>query len=182
MRGTPEDLVRAAHAASVTDARLLEAVRTIPRAAFVPADEVASAYRDTPVPLPHGQVTTQPSPIAMMVSALGLTGSCWRAAPARAKRPPCVGSPRCCPPTRPPASPRRRSGSPAPAQRSTSSPRSTRTAIRSPTPSSDAPTSRSPAHSSEPGRPAGEARGPVTAAPDAPKASLSRMRDPPPTC
>ncbi|MET8952140.1 protein-L-isoaspartate O-methyltransferase family protein [Streptomyces sp. NPDC004129] len=45
-----------------------------PRAEFVPADEVASAYGDTPVPLPHGQVTTQPSLIAMMVSALGLTG------------------------------------------------------------------------------------------------------------
>ncbi|MFJ9848492.1 protein-L-isoaspartate O-methyltransferase [Streptomyces sp. NPDC101150] len=71
---TPEDLVRAAHAVGVTDARLLEAVRSVPRAEFVPADEVASAYRDTPVPLPHGQVTTQPSLIAMMVSALGLTG------------------------------------------------------------------------------------------------------------
>ncbi|MFJ5723850.1 protein-L-isoaspartate(D-aspartate) O-methyltransferase [Streptomyces sp. NPDC093149] len=71
---TPEDLVRAAHAMGVTDGRVLEAVRSIPRADFVPADEVASAYRDTPVPLPHGQVTTQPSLIAMMVSALGLTG------------------------------------------------------------------------------------------------------------
>ncbi|WP_435798414.1 protein-L-isoaspartate O-methyltransferase family protein [Streptomyces antibioticus] len=58
----------------MTDGRLLEAVRSMPRAEFVPADEVASAYRDTPVPLPHGQVTTQPSLIAMMVSALGLTG------------------------------------------------------------------------------------------------------------
>ncbi|MFJ9821623.1 protein-L-isoaspartate O-methyltransferase [Streptomyces sp. NPDC101151] len=38
------------------------------------ADEVASAYRGRPVPLPHGQVTAQPSLIAMMVSALGLTG------------------------------------------------------------------------------------------------------------
>lgn len=35
---------------------------------------MAPAYRGTPVPLPHWQVTTQPSLIAMMVSALGLTG------------------------------------------------------------------------------------------------------------
>lgn len=53
--GTPEDLVRAAHAVGVTDDRLLEAVRSIPRAEFVPADEVASAYRGTPVPLPTGR-------------------------------------------------------------------------------------------------------------------------------
>ncbi|MFE5053243.1 protein-L-isoaspartate(D-aspartate) O-methyltransferase [Streptomyces sp. NPDC056637] len=72
--GTSEDLVRAVRAVGVTDVRLLEAVRSVPRTEFVPADEVASAYRDTPVPLPHGQVTTQPSLIAMMVSALGLTG------------------------------------------------------------------------------------------------------------
>lgn len=30
MKGPPEDLVRAAHAVGVTDARLLEAVRSIP--------------------------------------------------------------------------------------------------------------------------------------------------------
>ncbi|WP_455356769.1 protein-L-isoaspartate(D-aspartate) O-methyltransferase [Streptomyces sp. SYSU K217416] len=71
---SPEDLVRAARAKGVTDARLLEAVRVTPRAAFVPAGHLASAYRDMPIPLPHGQVTTQPSLVAMMVSALGLTG------------------------------------------------------------------------------------------------------------
>ncbi|MEV6329372.1 protein-L-isoaspartate(D-aspartate) O-methyltransferase [Streptomyces sp. NPDC051909] len=72
---SPEDLVRAARAAGVTDERLLKAVRGTPRAEFVPAEHVASAYRDTPVPLPRDQVTTQPSLVAMMVSALGLTGS-----------------------------------------------------------------------------------------------------------
>ncbi|WP_245238280.1 hypothetical protein [Streptomyces roseochromogenus] len=35
---------------------------------------MASAYRDTPVALPHGQVTIQPALIAMTVSAAGLTG------------------------------------------------------------------------------------------------------------
>jgi hypothetical protein len=36
MRGTPEDLVRAAHAMGVTEPRLLDAVRSIPRAEYVP--------------------------------------------------------------------------------------------------------------------------------------------------
>lgn len=63
---TPWDLVRAAHAAGVTDAPLLKAVRSVPRAEFVPAHDVASAYRDAPVPLPRGQVTTQPSLITMI--------------------------------------------------------------------------------------------------------------------
>ncbi|MEV5549631.1 protein-L-isoaspartate(D-aspartate) O-methyltransferase [Streptomyces sp. NPDC052309] len=71
---SPEDLVRAARAAGVTDERLLEALRVTPRTEFVPAEHVASAYRDRPVPLPHDQVTTQPSLVAMMVCALGLTG------------------------------------------------------------------------------------------------------------
>ncbi|MCX4807384.1 hypothetical protein OG594_38195 [Streptomyces sp. NBC_01214] len=34
----------------------------------------ALAYQDIPVPLPCGQVTTQPSLVAIMTAALGLTG------------------------------------------------------------------------------------------------------------
>ncbi|MBT2407579.1 MULTISPECIES: protein-L-isoaspartate(D-aspartate) O-methyltransferase [unclassified Streptomyces] len=71
---SPDNLVLAARTAGVTDTRLLEAVRTVPRAGFVPAAEAGSAYWDIPVPLPCGQVTTQPSLVAMMVAALGLTG------------------------------------------------------------------------------------------------------------
>ncbi|MEV5481936.1 MULTISPECIES: protein-L-isoaspartate(D-aspartate) O-methyltransferase [Streptomyces] len=70
----PEDLVRAARASGVTDERLLRALQATPRSAFVPASHRASAYADTPVPIGHGQVTTQPSLVAMMVAALGLTG------------------------------------------------------------------------------------------------------------
>ncbi|MFJ2476856.1 protein-L-isoaspartate(D-aspartate) O-methyltransferase [Streptomyces sp. NPDC087659] len=73
-RPGPEDLVRAARAAGVRDERVLEALRSVPRDAFVPRAEAGSAYRDAPVPLPHGQVTTQPSLVALMVEALGLTG------------------------------------------------------------------------------------------------------------
>jgi protein-L-isoaspartate(D-aspartate) O-methyltransferase len=71
----PEDLVRALAAAGITDTRLLEAVRTTPRAGFVPAGQVAAAYRDVPVAIGQGQVTTQPSLSAMMIESLGLEGS-----------------------------------------------------------------------------------------------------------
>lgn len=70
----PEDLVDAARASGVTDERLMRALSATPRAAFVPASQQASAYADVPIPIGHDQVTTQPSLVAMMVAALGLTG------------------------------------------------------------------------------------------------------------
>jgi protein-L-isoaspartate(D-aspartate) O-methyltransferase len=70
-----EDLVRAARAAGVLDERVLDAVRAVPRAAFVPADRVQEAYRDGPVPIPHGQVTTQPSLVSRMVEAARVAAS-----------------------------------------------------------------------------------------------------------
>jgi protein-L-isoaspartate(D-aspartate) O-methyltransferase len=66
---TVEDLVRAARLAGVRDERVLDAVRAVPRAAFVPLGCVDVAYRDVPLPIPHGQVTTQPSLVARMVEA-----------------------------------------------------------------------------------------------------------------
>jgi protein-L-isoaspartate(D-aspartate) O-methyltransferase len=72
---TQEDLVRAVMAAGVRDARVLQAFREVPRAAFVPPDLAAQAYRDRPLPIPHGQVTTQPSLSARMIAALGLSGA-----------------------------------------------------------------------------------------------------------
>jgi protein-L-isoaspartate(D-aspartate) O-methyltransferase len=69
MPWTVEDLVRAARAVGVRDERVLDAVRVVPRAAFVPADRIEQAYRDAPVAIPHGQVTTQPSLVARMVEA-----------------------------------------------------------------------------------------------------------------
>src|SRR5207247_2589700 len=64
-----EDLVRAARLAGVRDERVLDAVRAVPRVAFVPLGYVDVAYRDVPLPIPHGQVTTQPSLVARMVEA-----------------------------------------------------------------------------------------------------------------
>jgi protein-L-isoaspartate(D-aspartate) O-methyltransferase len=70
-----EKLITAARRAGVVDPRVLDAIRRVPRAAFVPLDEIRLAYRDEPVRIPHGQVTTQPSLSARMVEALRLAGS-----------------------------------------------------------------------------------------------------------
>ncbi|TQK50131.1 protein-L-isoaspartate(D-aspartate) O-methyltransferase [Streptomyces sp. SLBN-118] len=72
---TPEDLVSTARALGVVDERLLQVMRVTPRSAFVPASHHALAYADVPIPISHGQVTTQPSLVAMMIAALGLAGS-----------------------------------------------------------------------------------------------------------
>jgi protein-L-isoaspartate(D-aspartate) O-methyltransferase len=70
----PEKLVAEARRAGVDDPRILEAMRGMPRATFVPDDQVRLAYRDEPVQIPHGQVTTQPSLSARMIQALRLAG------------------------------------------------------------------------------------------------------------
>jgi protein-L-isoaspartate(D-aspartate) O-methyltransferase len=70
----PKELARLVRAAGVSDARVLAAVGAVRRAAFVPAGQVSRAYRDEPVPIPHGQVTTQPSLVARMLEALALEG------------------------------------------------------------------------------------------------------------
>jgi protein-L-isoaspartate(D-aspartate) O-methyltransferase len=54
---------------------VLAAFGEVPRARFVPPAAAGQAYLDEPIPIPHGQVTTQPSLIAKMVAALELAGS-----------------------------------------------------------------------------------------------------------
>ena len=61
-------------AEGIRDRRVLATFRAVPRALFVPAEAVGQAYLDEPIRIPRGQVTTQPSLIAAMVAALGLTG------------------------------------------------------------------------------------------------------------
>jgi protein-L-isoaspartate O-methyltransferase len=58
----------------VQDERVLAAIASVPRSAFVPAQGAGLADVDTPIPIPHDQVTTQPSLVARMVEALGLKG------------------------------------------------------------------------------------------------------------
>jgi protein-L-isoaspartate(D-aspartate) O-methyltransferase len=71
----PEKLAAAARAAGVADPLVLDAMRRTPRAAFVPAAYADRAYDDGPVPIPHHQVTTQPSLCATMIAALRLDGT-----------------------------------------------------------------------------------------------------------
>lgn len=68
-------LVAAARKAGVKDERVLAAIASVPRSEFVPAERVDLANLDTPVPIPHEQVTTQPSLVARMVEALALEGT-----------------------------------------------------------------------------------------------------------
>jgi protein-L-isoaspartate(D-aspartate) O-methyltransferase len=65
-------LVAAARASGVRDDRLLAAIAAVPRADFVPPEYADAAEIDAPIPIPHGQVTTQPSLVARMVEALHL--------------------------------------------------------------------------------------------------------------
>ena len=67
-------LVKRLTAAGISDDRLLDAIAAIPRAEFVPAASRERADEDVPLPIPHGQVTTQPSLSARMIEALALTG------------------------------------------------------------------------------------------------------------
>jgi protein-L-isoaspartate(D-aspartate) O-methyltransferase len=63
-------LVERAAALGVADQRVLEAMRQIPRVAFVPPAARLIANRDAPVPIGHGQTTSQPSLIAHVVAEL----------------------------------------------------------------------------------------------------------------
>jgi protein-L-isoaspartate(D-aspartate) O-methyltransferase len=71
---TQQELVETVRAAGVRDRRVLSALSEVPREAYVPPVLAADAYLDRPLPISHGQVTTQPSLIARMIAALRLEG------------------------------------------------------------------------------------------------------------
>jgi protein-L-isoaspartate(D-aspartate) O-methyltransferase len=73
-RSGPDELLAAVRREGIRDARLLAAIGEVPRGDFVPPELVHRAHLDTPLPIGHEQVTTQPSLVARMVEALGLTG------------------------------------------------------------------------------------------------------------
>jgi protein-L-isoaspartate(D-aspartate) O-methyltransferase len=68
------DLLNVIVESGVRDARVIGAFERVPRTGFVPPELVDRAYLDQPLPIPHGQVTTQPSLIARMIEPLGLAG------------------------------------------------------------------------------------------------------------
>ncbi len=71
---TPLDRLIDAIAHEVRDARVLAAMRAVPRAEFVPAPFLDDAYIDTPLPIGEGQTISQPTVVAVMTEALALRG------------------------------------------------------------------------------------------------------------
>jgi protein-L-isoaspartate(D-aspartate) O-methyltransferase len=58
----------------ITDRRVLEAMRSVPRHRFVPQDEVELAYVDAPLPIGYRQTISQPYIVALMTQLLRLRG------------------------------------------------------------------------------------------------------------
>lgn len=56
----------------IRDSATLEAMRAVPRHEFVPEDQRARAYHDTPLPIGHGQTISQPAVVAFMTQAIRL--------------------------------------------------------------------------------------------------------------
>lgn len=61
-------------ARGVRDARVLAAMASVPREAFVPEPIRAHAYDDSPLPIGGGQTISQPYILAVMIEALRLKG------------------------------------------------------------------------------------------------------------
>jgi protein-L-isoaspartate(D-aspartate) O-methyltransferase len=53
----------------IRDLRVLEAMRQVPREAFVPEDVREAAYEDGPLPIGDGQTISQPLTVAVMLEA-----------------------------------------------------------------------------------------------------------------
>lgn len=58
----------------ITDARVLAAMRAVPREHFVPADLRQRAFDDRPLPIGNAQTISQPYIVALMAQALQLQG------------------------------------------------------------------------------------------------------------
>ena len=57
-------------ARGVRDARVLAAMRSVPRHLFVPPELVRAAYQDSPLPIGEGQTISQPYIVALMTELL----------------------------------------------------------------------------------------------------------------
>ena len=56
----------------ITEQRVLDVMRKVPRHAFVPPEEKGEAYGDHPVPIGEGQTISQPYIVAAMLEVLAL--------------------------------------------------------------------------------------------------------------
>jgi protein-L-isoaspartate(D-aspartate) O-methyltransferase len=59
-------------ARGIADSRVLQAMRTVPRHAFIPDSQRSMAYADHPLPIGHEQTISQPYVVAFMTEALAL--------------------------------------------------------------------------------------------------------------
>ena len=58
--------------ADITDARVLQAMETVPRHRFVPIEYLDEAYADHPLPIGYGQTISQPYIVALMTASLAI--------------------------------------------------------------------------------------------------------------
>ena len=73
LRAARDDMVRRHIAArGIRDPAVLEAMRSVPREAFLPPELAEFAYEDSPLPIAHGQTISQPYIVALMTAALAL--------------------------------------------------------------------------------------------------------------
>ncbi len=56
----------------ITDQRVLDAMRKVPRHLFIPESRRSLAYADSPVPIGHGQTISQPYIVALMTQVLDI--------------------------------------------------------------------------------------------------------------
>ncbi len=61
-------------ASEIADKRVVEAMKRVPREAFVPPEQYRAAYDDRPLSIGFGQTISQPFIVALMVQALALEG------------------------------------------------------------------------------------------------------------
>src|SRR5712692_5754973 len=69
------ELAQLLRARGIEDDRVLEAIGSLSRSDFVPADAAEEATSDYPIPIGHGQTISQPFIVAFMTQALRLNGS-----------------------------------------------------------------------------------------------------------
>ncbi|MCB2149594.1 MAG: protein-L-isoaspartate(D-aspartate) O-methyltransferase [Deltaproteobacteria bacterium] len=65
-------VIRQLRARDIVDGRVLTAMATVPRHRFVPPELRDLAYRDTPLPIGHGQTISQPYIVALMSQLLAV--------------------------------------------------------------------------------------------------------------
>jgi protein-L-isoaspartate(D-aspartate) O-methyltransferase len=70
-----EQLASSASDVPITDPKVLEALRKVPRHEFVPVEFRSQSYQNTPLPIQESQTISQPYIVALMTQLLALDGT-----------------------------------------------------------------------------------------------------------